>query len=94
MKWRAGCPEMCMSWFGGGPTVALENRDHVAYPTECILCFVQEIISDENPQQKLYDLAEILEKEVIKLNPSSKHMANRELGRLEPIKSLKYRKAI
>ncbi len=61
---------------------------------ECILCFVQEIISDENPQQKLYDLAEVLEKEVIKLNPSSKHMANRELGRLEPTKSLKYRKAI
>lgn len=60
---------------------------------ECILDFVQEIISNENPQQKLNDLVKILEKDVIKLNPSSKHMANREFGRLEPSESLKYRKA-
>ena len=60
---------------------------------ECILNFVQEIISDENPQQKLNDLAKVIEKDVIKLNPSSKHMANREFGRLEPTESLKYRKA-
>jgi len=60
---------------------------------ECILNFVQEIISDENPQQKLNDLAKVIEKDVIKLNPSSKHMANREFGRLEPTKSLRYRKA-
>jgi len=59
---------------------------------ECILNFVQEIISDKNPQQKLNDLAEILKNDVIKLNPSSKHMANREFGRLEPTASLKYRK--
>jgi hypothetical protein len=61
---------------------------------ECILCFVREIMSNKNPQQKLYKLAEILEKEVIKLNPSSKHMANRAFGRLEPTASLKYRKAV
>jgi DDE superfamily endonuclease len=60
---------------------------------ECILYFVQEIISDENPQQKLNDLAEVLKDDVIKLEPSSKHMANRKFCRLEPIESLKYRKA-
>ena len=60
---------------------------------ECILCFVREIMSNKNPQQKLNDLVDVLEKDVIKLNPSSKHMANREFGRLEPTESLKYRQA-
>lgn len=60
---------------------------------ECILCFVREIMSNKNPQQKLNDLVDVLEKDVIKLNPSSKHMANREFGRLEPTESLKYREA-
>jgi hypothetical protein len=60
---------------------------------ECILNFVREIISNENPQEKLNDLVNVLEKDVIKLNPSSKHLANREFGRLEPTESLKYRVA-
>ena len=60
---------------------------------ECILYFVQQIISNKNPQQKLKELAEVLEKDVIKLNPSSKHMANTVLMRLEPTESLKYRTA-
>jgi len=60
---------------------------------ECILYFVQKIISDENPPQKLNDLAQVLKEDVIKLEPSSKHMANREFGRLEPTQSLKYKKA-
>lgn len=61
--------------------------------TECFLQFVENLISDENPHQKLEDLAEILKDGIYELKPSSKHMSGRTLGRLEPTPSLRYKNA-
>jgi hypothetical protein len=60
---------------------------------ECLLSFIKGIISDENPEKKLNLLVKVIADNVIKLNPSSKHMVNKDLGRLEPTPSLKYRNA-
>ncbi len=58
---------------------------------ECFLNFIREIVSDKDPEKKLDTLTDILKNNVVKLFPSSKHMANRDLGRLEPTESLKYK---
>ena len=60
---------------------------------ECLLVFFRNIISEENPEKKLNQLTEALKNNVIRLNPSSKHMADKELGRFEPTPSLKYKNA-
>lgn len=60
---------------------------------ECLLGFIRKIVSTDDPEKELNDLTEILEKHVTQLSPSSKHMTNREMGRLEPTPSLKYRAA-
>lgn len=59
--------------------------------TECFLQFVEILISDENPHQKLEDLAEILKDGIYELQPSSKYMSGRTFVRLEPTPSLKYK---
>ena len=46
----------------------------------------------ENPAQALQQVAHQLQ-EQFALHPSSKHLAHRELGRLEPTPALKYRAA-
>ena len=61
---------------------------------ECFLQFIKDIITDENPDQKLDDLTEKLKNEIYELVPSSKHMVGRQLGKLEPTASLKYRNAV
>lgn len=58
---------------------------------ECFLDFIRKIVSDKDPERKLNTLAEVLKNNIVKIFPSSKHMANRDLGRLEPTESLKYR---
>ena len=58
---------------------------------ECLLTFIRQIVSTEDPEKELNALTKILKKHVVKLFPSSKHMANREVGRLEPTPSLKYK---
>ena len=60
---------------------------------ECLIDFIHQIVSDTNPHQKLNDLAEMMEKNVVVLNQSSKHMSGRDLCRLEPSETLKYKKA-
>ena len=60
---------------------------------ECLLVFIGNIISDENPVKKLNQLSKAIKDNVIILKPSSKHMANKNLGRLESTPSLKYKKA-
>lgn len=60
---------------------------------ECLLLLIRDIISDENPERKLNRLTKAIEDKVIKLNPSSKHMADKKLGRFEPTPSLKYKNA-
>ncbi len=58
---------------------------------ECFLQFIRNIITDENPGEQLDKITEILKKEIYCLLPSSKHMSGRQLGRLEPTPSLKYK---
>lgn len=60
---------------------------------ECFLEFVRDMVADDDPNRKLDDLAELLKNEIYQLMPSSKHMAGRNLGRLEPSPSLKHKNA-
>ena len=57
---------------------------------ETLLAYVQQLLQEANPAQKLAQLGELV-KEVLALQPSGKHMSGRELGRLEPTPSLRYR---
>lgn len=67
---------------------SLRNRVRV----ESLLMVLRELVAAENPAQQLQALAQQLQ-EQFTLNPSAKHLAHRELGRLEPTASLKYRAA-
>ena len=60
---------------------------------ESFLEIMRDIICSQDPEAKLKYLTKVLEEHVIKLHPSSKHMSNREFGRLEPSPSLKYKNA-
>ena len=60
---------------------------------ECFLEFVRDMVTDDDPNRKLDDLVELLKKEIYQLMPSSKHVAGRKLGRLEPSPSLKHKNA-
>lgn len=50
------------------------------------------LLASENPNEKLRQLSHKV-KELFELQPSKKHMIGRDLGRLEPSPSLKYRTA-
>jgi hypothetical protein len=52
--------------------------------------FVHEVISSDDPEGALKLLAERV-KNIFQPSPSKKHMVNRNMGRLEPTPSLKYR---
>ena len=67
---------------------SLSNRVKV----ESLLTLIRELVTAENPPQQLHLIAQQL-REQFELNPSAKHLAHRELGRLEPTPSLKYRAA-
>lgn len=60
---------------------------------ECFLEFVRDMVTDDEPNRKLDNLAELLKNEIYQLMPSSKHLSGRNLGRLEPTPSLKYKNA-
>jgi hypothetical protein len=51
------------------------------------------MVTDDDPNRKLDELAELLKNEIYDLMPSSKHLAGKDLGRLEPSPSLKHKKA-
>jgi hypothetical protein len=61
---------------------------------ECMLTAIEEIISSDAPVQRLRDFANSLEKNATILRLSKKHMVGRDLGKFEPVPSLKYRQAV
>lgn len=57
---------------------------------ETLLAFIKSILQESNPFAKLKELTQLV-KEHFQLIPSAKHMAGRDLGRLEPTPSLRYK---
>ena len=57
---------------------------------ECLVEVLDDLVSSDNPQDKLTRFTKALH-EVFALSRSTKHMIQRQLGRLEPTPSLKYR---
>jgi len=58
---------------------------------DCLFDFIRELLSEEHPEEKLNLLTQTLKNHVFMLKPSSKHMVNRDMGRLEPTPGLKYK---
>jgi hypothetical protein len=63
-------------------------RAHVQ--VECLVDVIDDLVSSDNPQDQLKRFTKALH-EVFALSRSTKHMIQRQLGRLEPTPSLKYR---
>ena len=63
-------------------------RAHVQ--VECLVDVIDALVSSDNPQDTLKRFTKALH-EVFALGRSTKHMIQRQLGRLEPTPSLKYR---
>lgn len=63
-------------------------RAHVQ--VECLVDVIDDLVSSDNPQDKLQCFTKALH-EVFALGRSTKHMIQRQLGRLESTPSLKYR---
>ena len=59
---------------------------------DSLLVVIRDLLATDHPEQRLAQLADILAQQFA-LVPSEKHMAGRDLGRLEPIPSLKYKAA-
>src|SRR5215510_11564341 len=57
---------------------------------ECLVAVIDELVSSDNPQEKLKRFTQALH-EVFAFECSKKHMIQRQLGRLEPTPCLKYR---
>jgi hypothetical protein len=57
---------------------------------ECLVDVIDDLVSSDEPQDKLQCCTEALH-EVFAFGRSTKHMIQRQLGRLEPTPSLKYR---
>jgi hypothetical protein len=56
----------------------------------CLVDVIEELVSSENPQGQLHRFTQALH-EVFTFSHSKKHLIQRQLGRLEPTPSLKYR---
>jgi hypothetical protein len=63
-------------------------RAHVQ--VECLAAVIDDLVSSDHPQDQLKRFTKALH-EVFALGRSTKHMIQRQLGRLEPTPSLKYR---
>ena len=63
-------------------------RDHCK--SEAFLDCIRQILAADNPAEQFEELAKTV-KALFPLAPSSKHMSGRDLGRLEPTPSLRYR---
>ena len=59
---------------------------------DSLLTIIQALIATDQPAQQLQRLAQQME-ENCPLNLSSKHMVERDMGRLEPTPALKYKAA-
>jgi hypothetical protein len=57
---------------------------------ECLVDVIEELVASDNPQSRLQHFTSALH-EVFAFGRSKKHMIQRQLGRLEPTPSLKYR---
>jgi hypothetical protein len=57
---------------------------------ECLVDVIGDLVSSDNPQEKLKRFTQVLHA-VFAFEHSKKHMIQRQLGRLEPTPSLKYR---
>ena len=60
---------------------------------EGMLATFEQIILSDAPVERFKQFAKSVEDNVIALNPSTKHMVNRNLGKFEPSPSLKHRSA-
>jgi hypothetical protein len=56
----------------------------------CLVDVIDDLVSSDHPQEKLKRFTQALH-EVLAFGRSKKHMIQRQLGRLEPTPSLKYR---
>src|SRR3989475_3998004 len=63
-------------------------RAHVQ--VECLVDVIDDLVSSDDPQEKMKRFTKALH-EVFAFDRSKKHMVQRQLGRLEPTPSLKYR---
>jgi hypothetical protein len=59
---------------------------------EGILSLLEQIILSDSPLERFKQFSKEIEGNVVKLNPSKKHMVARHLGKLEPTPHLKYKK--
>jgi len=59
---------------------------------ESLVAVIRDLVNSDDPEEKLACLSETLKENI--LAPSKKHMSGRELGRLKPTPSLKYRAAM
>ena len=57
---------------------------------EALLLFIRDLLILDNPQAELQRLSDAV-KDIFRLNPSKKHMNNKDLGRLEATPSLKHK---
>ena len=57
---------------------------------ECLVDVIDDLVSSDEPQEKLKRFTQALH-EVFAFGRSKKHMIQRQMGRLEPTPSLKYR---
>jgi hypothetical protein len=57
---------------------------------ECLVDVIDDLVSADDPQEQLHGLTKALH-EVFAFGRSKKHMIQRQLGRLEPTPSLRYR---
>jgi DDE superfamily endonuclease len=57
---------------------------------ECLVDVIEDVVSSDDPQSRLQHVTKALHK-VFAFGRSKKHMIQRQLGRLEPTPSLKYR---
>lgn len=55
--------------------------------------FISEILDSEEPREELDKKMSIMQDNLLSFKNSKKHMVGRELGRMEPTESLKYKKA-
>jgi DDE superfamily endonuclease len=60
---------------------------------DCLLACIRGLIWADTPEEKLHRLSQAVE-EAFQLAPSKKHLSHRDLGRLEPTPTLKYRAQI
>ena len=59
---------------------------------EGILSLLGQIILSDSPLERFKEFSKEMEDNVVRLNPSKKHMVDRQLGKLEPTSYLKYKK--